>query len=113
MTAGTLIISGLAFRLYLHSLVLSPEPQLQQLADLPSPEPLTGGKTDQTVTAIWASDSSAVLLQYTIRDFSDARTEFNENSFFEVGLHLGLQQQPPPALHSGGKQLLVTLTDSK
>ena len=88
MTAGTLVtplvLSGLAFRLYLHRLVLSPEPQLQQTADLPSPERLTGGRTDQSVTAIWASDSSAVLLQYTIRDFCDVRAEFNENSFFEV-----------------------------
>ena len=85
MCSGTILISEANYRIFLHELVLDPEPQLHLIADLQGPEPWSEGKQDQYVFAAWAPDGSAVLLQYNITDYEDKRgLEFSEDSCFEV-----------------------------
>ena len=57
--------------MWLHKVVLCPEPALQEVASLPSPEPFSPNKELHGVTAVWAPDGGAVLLQYNIRDAGD------------------------------------------
>ena len=72
-------------RVHIHELVLDSEPKLQQLVDLPSPEPPAEEKDCFLVTATWAPDGHAVLLRYGIRDELDARGQFDDEHYFEVG----------------------------
>ena len=69
----------------MHELVLSPEPTLQLLADVPSPEPASEDKELHSATAVWAPAGDAVLLQYLIRNYDDPRPQYNTNCFFEIG----------------------------
>ena len=79
-----MLVSEVIFQIYVHELVPGPELQLRQLACIPSPEPYSEDKENHSVTAIWAPDGTAVLLDYMIRDYSDERAEFNANAYFEV-----------------------------
>ena len=82
---GTMVISELDYKIYVHELVLEPGLDLRQVACFECPEPATEDKEEHSVSATWASDGSAVLLYYLIRDFSDDRAQFNDNGFFAVG----------------------------
>ena len=82
-------MSELDYKVYIHELV--PEPmELRQIACLDCPEPKTEDTEVHNVSAIWAPDGSAALLNYMIRDMSDDRAQFNENDFFDVGPALGM-----------------------
>ena len=64
--AGTLFISEKDSILHVQKLVLSPEPGLQLIVNLPSPEPPAEDKRVHAVTGVWASNRDVVLLQYEI-----------------------------------------------
>ena len=85
LCSGTIVISEPSYRIFLHKLVLDPEPQLHRTADLQGPEPRSEGKQDHYVFVAWAPDGSAGILQYNITDDEDERgLEFSEDSCFEV-----------------------------
>ena len=85
-----MVISELDYKIYLDELVLEPGLELRQVACFDSLEPETEDKDGHYVSAIWASDGSAVLLKYTILNESDDRAQFNENGIFEVGPAQGM-----------------------
>ena len=79
-----MFVSETDYQLYLHELAYAPELKLQQVAQIPSPEPETEDKENHSQTACWAPDGSGVLIWYNIRDYGDDRGEFNANAWFEV-----------------------------
>ena len=83
--SGAILISEPSHRIFLHKLVLDPEPQLHRTADLQGPEPWSEGKQDHYFSVAWAPDGSAVTLQYNTTDAEDQRgLEFSEDSCLEV-----------------------------
>ena len=72
-----------------------PRARAQEVASIPSPEPFSLNKELHGVTAVWAPDGGAVLLQYNIRDAGDDRVEFDDSGEFGVGPPLHAFQSCP------------------
>ena len=70
--------------LELHKLLLSPKAHWCTKGTIPSPEPFTESKEMHSVSARWAHDDSAALLQYKLQDDQDGRSAWGEEGYFEV-----------------------------
>ena len=73
-----------SYVLELQELLLSPKAHWCTKATIPCPEPFTASKEMHCLSACWAPDDSAVLLQYQLQDWQDARAGWSEEGYFEV-----------------------------